>query len=168
MKKHSIYDQLIDQPLINDAAYRYKKLVLYANGKQDIESYKKAFGVPVKDDAVEYLKIRHALVGTIEIAWATEAVEIIGMNGFENKYIDFNSLSGLKMQMWNSKVDEFIYIKRAETNGLPVEIIKSNAKKEQEAITVKLVTLKLLGEDENYVELDFKDMGMFIPVKKRK
>jgi hypothetical protein len=161
-----LYHKGIDQAQDNF----YKK---YEAGVQNADDYKKKMRFrPTESDAVRHVCNCHALSLAREVIWAEEAVNKVGIDGFVTVIKSgLESMTGLKMALWEAKIDECIRISKAIFHGYETTIngIKSNAKALQDEITAKMVAHKLAHgdkDDPRYVvgvDPPFKNIGIFIP-----
>lgn len=121
--------------------------------------------------AIDHVRNRHALK-IDHPEWAKEAVDAVGTDGFvEILRGGLKGMTYLKMAMWESKIDEFIYVRRAKHFGNDdlVDRIKAQKAEEQRLITAEMVSEKLKGDSEpDDNSLPFKNMGLFIPSGRHK
>lgn len=184
---------------INGQVYLLSK-DLFEQEQKFIESQQKAmadyiFGGVSKDagqqgDAVEYIAQQHNMSLAREYDWIERAINTVTMNGFhplhgtttvgkmEAYKMGFNesSMQRLKHDMWNSKVNHLLAIERSKFHDRyedEKEAIDAQFTEEQEAITAKMVALKLTDGDD-YITIvcpedqPFKNGGILLPNGKSK
>lgn len=128
---------------LKEFEFNGKKFFYYPCSPMQSESEKP---LTYHESAIVFICGKHNLS---DQSWAEEAIKEIGLEGFNERKYGLKGLVHLKMAMWESKIDAFIYLRRAKHFGNHdlYDRIKANAQIEQDEIKVKMVTEKMLGND---------------------